>query len=122
MRTLTADDHPAEDDNFPAKRMKSFIEQELRNADPPLIQQPPKHPAATNHPVLPLRSKRLAAQSLSSVSASQRGEVLIMKHMGMAKRLSTPSTLAKKAYKELFDAWLSASNVEARKNSSRLGD
>jgi hypothetical protein len=42
--------------------------------------------------------------------------------MGMAKRLSTLSTLAKKAYKELFDAWSSASNVEARKNSSRLGD
>jgi hypothetical protein len=69
MRTLTADDHPAEDDNFPAKRMKSFIEQELRNADPPLIQQPPKHPAATNHPVLPLRSKRLRCQHPSEVKS-----------------------------------------------------
>jgi hypothetical protein len=36
-------------------------------------------------PVLPLRSKRLAAQSLSRVRASKRGEVLIMQRIGYTK-------------------------------------
>jgi hypothetical protein len=44
--------------------------------------------------------------------------------MGMTKGFSTPSTLAKKAYEELFDTRLSASNIEALRElfpACRLG-
>ena len=69
--------HQAVDnDAFAKRRLDSFINNVTRKRDYPLIREPPKQPPAK--PVLPWRSMRLAAQSLSRVPASKRGEVLIM--------------------------------------------
>jgi hypothetical protein len=71
------DTHQTVDNDGSAKRrLDSFINKVTRKRDSPLIREPPKQPPAK--PVLPWRNKRLAAQSLSRVHVSKRGEVLIM--------------------------------------------
>jgi hypothetical protein len=74
---FTAGGHPpSEVSNDTAKRrLNNFINEVTRKRDS-LIREPPKQPPAK--PVLPRRSRRLAAQSLSRVPAFKRGEVLIM--------------------------------------------
>ena len=67
-------------DSSAARRLKSFTRCVLKKVDSPLIREPSKQSPAK--PVLPLRSRRLAAQSLSRVPAFKRGEVLIMQRMG----------------------------------------
>ena len=80
----------------------------LKKRDSLLIRDPPKQPPAK--PVLPLWSRRLAAQSLSRVPASKRGDVLIMQRMCYTK---DPSTSELEAFNKLFDVNLAASNAEA---------
>ena len=53
--------------------------------------------------MLLLRSRRLAVQSLSRVSASKRGEVLIMQRMGYTKGLSASSASELEAFDKIFD-------------------
>jgi hypothetical protein len=54
-----------------------------------------------------------AAQSLSRVLASKRGEVLIMQRMGYTEGLSVPSALELKTFDRLFDGNRTASEAEA---------
>ena len=69
--------HQAVDNDDSAKRrLDSFIINVTHKRDSPLIREPPKQPPAK--PILPWRSRWLAAQSLSRVPASKRGEVLII--------------------------------------------
>ena len=63
------------DDSFKCL-LNNFTKAVVRKRFFSLIRGPPKPPPAKG--VLPLRSKRLAAQSLSRVPASKRGEILIM--------------------------------------------
>jgi hypothetical protein len=88
----------------------------------PLIRESPEQPPAKS--VLPLRSRRLAAQSLSRVPTYRRGEVLIMQRMGYIKGPSVPSASELEAFDNIFNGNLTASNVEAlfpdgEKGSSR---
>ena len=62
------------DDSFKCL-LNNFTKAVVRKKASPLICEPPKPPLAKT--VLPLRSKRLAAQSLPQVPASKRGEILI---------------------------------------------
>ena len=55
----------------------------------------------------------MAAQPLSRVPASKRGEVLIMQRMGFTKGPSAPSVLELEAYEKLFGGDLTASEAEA---------
>ena len=98
-------------DDSAKRRLDSFINNVTRKRDSPLIREPPKQPPAK--PVLPWQSRRLAAQSLSRVPASKRGEVLIMQRMGYTRHLSAPSASELEAFDTLFDDNLTASEVEA---------
>jgi len=104
--------HQAVDNDDSAKRrLDGFINNVTCKRDSPLIHEPPKQPPAK--PVLPWRSMRLAAQSLSRVPASKRGEVLIMQRMGYTRHLSAPSALELEAFDRLFDGNLTVSKAEA---------
>ena len=59
------------------------------------------------------RSRQLAAQPLSRVPASKRGEVLIMQRMGFTKGPSTSSTSELAAYDKLFSGDLTTSEADA---------
>ena len=94
--------HQAVDNDDSAKRrLDGFINNVTCKRDSPLIHEPPKQPPAK--PVLPWRSMRLAAQSLSRVPASKRGKVLIMQRMGHTKGLSAPSVSKLEVFDKLFD-------------------
>jgi hypothetical protein len=104
--------HLAVDNNGSTKhRLDSFINEVTRKRDYPLIREPPKQPPAK--PVLPWRSRQLAAWGLSRVPASKRGEGLIMQRMGYTKGPSAPSTSELEAFDKLFDGNLTAYNAEA---------
>jgi hypothetical protein len=106
------DTHEAMNNDGSAKhRLDSFINKVTCRRDSPLIRELPKQPLAK--PVLPWRSKRLAAQSLSRVLASKRGKVLIIQRMDYAKGPSAPSASELEAFDKLFDSNLIASNAEA---------
>ena len=55
----------------------------------------------------------MAAQSLSRVPASKRGEVLIMQRMCYTKDLSAPSASELEIFDRVFDGNLIASEAEA---------
>ena len=59
------------------------------------------------------RSKRIAAQALSRVQASKRGEVLVMKQMGYLDGQTRPSITSKDAYDSIFVDQLNPSHAEA---------
>ena len=109
----TQDRHLAHDDgdSSVARRLRSFTKRILQKVASPLLPRPPAQPTSSTS-VLLLRSKRLAAQGLSRVPASKRGEVLIMPHMALTIGFSSPSTSGKKIYEDLFETEPSASNVE----------
>ena len=122
MVDLTVDDgspssppgvtHQVVDNDGSAKRrLDSFINNITCKRDSPLIREPPKQPPAK--PVLSWRSRRLAAQSLSRVPASKRGEVLIMQRMSYIKGPSAPSASELEAFDKLFDSNMTASNAKA---------
>jgi len=98
--------HQAVDNDDSAKRrLDSFINNITRKRDSPLIREPPKQPPTK--PVLPWRSRRLAAQSLSWVPASKRGEMLIMQRMGYIRDPSAPSASEFEAFDGLLTTtWL----------------
>jgi hypothetical protein len=98
-------------DSSTARRLKSLTRRMLKKVDSPLIRKPPKQPPAK--PVLPLRSRRLAAQSLSRVPASNRGKMLILQCMGYTKGPSVPSASKLKAFDKIFDGNLTESNIKA---------
>jgi len=62
---------------------------------------------------LPTRSRRIAAQALSHVPASKRGEVLVIKRMGYLNGQARPSTASKDAYNSIFVDQLNPSHAEA---------
>jgi hypothetical protein len=98
------------DDSF-KRRLDNFTKKVVRKRDSPLIRQLPKQPPAKA--VLPWRSKRLVAQSLSRVPVSKRGEVLIMQLMGYTKSPSAPFTSKLETFYRIFDGNLTVSNAEA---------
>ena len=110
--TLPGDTHQTVDDDASFKRrLNNFTKTVVCTRDSPLIREPPKQPPAK--PVLPWRSRWLAAQSLSRVYASKRGEVLIMQRLAYIRGPSAPSTSEVEAFDKLFDGNLTASEAEA---------
>ena len=88
----------------------NFTKVVVRKRAFPLICVSPKLPPAKV--VLSLWSKHLAAQSLSRVPASKRGNILIMQRMGLVTGLSTPNASMIKTYDALYEANPTTSNVE----------
>ena len=58
---------------------------------------------------LPIRSRRIAAESLSHIPTSKRGEVLLMKRMGIAPLATPVSSASKGAYDTIFTGNLTSS-------------
>ena len=76
-----------------------------------MIACPPRQKAVTKRPLI--RSRRIAAQPLSHVPTSKRGEVLLMKRMGIAPLAAPVSSASKGAYDAIFPGNLISSQVEA---------
>lgn len=64
---------------------------------------------------MPLRSKHIAAQALSRVPASKRGEILVMKRLGMIDNQSGPTESAQRDYNSMFVDKLNPSHEDAFK-------
>ena len=83
-----------------ANRLELFVNKVTSKIASPLIREPPKQPHA-KVVLPPRRSKRQAAQSLSRVPASKRGEILVMQRLGLVTVGATPNTSTVKAYEDL---------------------
>ena len=77
-----------------------------------MIASPPRQKAVTKRP-LPIRSRRIAAQPLSHVPTSKRGEVLLMQRMGIVPPPTLVFFTSKGAYDAIFAGNLMWSQVEA---------
>ena len=77
-----------------------------------MIAGTPRQKAVTKRP-LPIRSRRIAAQPLSHVPTSKRGEVLLMQRMGIAPLAALVFFSSKGAYDAIFIGNLTLSQVEA---------
>jgi hypothetical protein len=85
-------------------RLKRFIEQVTKARKLSLLELPGddvEH-GGRAPPVLPKRSKRIAAQSLSHILTSKRGEHLVLKRLGLTSGMPSPSTSAMNAYEEIY--------------------
>ena len=81
-----------------AKRLKRFTDRILHKAPSSLLPQP----TVEAQPKLPTCSRRIAAQVLSRVPASKRGEVLMMKRMGFLDGQTRLSTATVDGYNSSF--------------------
>jgi hypothetical protein len=68
----------------------------------PLIKSPPKQKPLQRKPPLPIRSSCIAAQKLDHIPASKRGEVLLMKKMGVAPPAAPPFSVAKTILQDIL--------------------
>jgi hypothetical protein len=99
LRTLSVDIHQTVDNDASAKgRIDNFINKVTCKRASPLIRELPKELPAKA--VLPQRNKHQAAQSLSRMRASKRGEILVMQRLDLIAGSSTPSSSATKAYED----------------------
>ena len=95
-----------------AKRLSRFIEEVQVMRQPLLISSPPKQKPAPKRTTLPIRSRRIAAQRMDHIPTSKRGEVLLMKKMGIMAPSEPISSAAKRSYDSYFQGTLSEANVE----------
>ena len=93
--------------------MSRFIEEVQVMRQPPLINSPPKQKPAPKRTTLPIRSIRIAAQQMDHIPGSKRGEVLLMKKMGILAPSAPISSADKRSYDSYFQGTLSKANIEA---------
>jgi hypothetical protein len=94
------------------RRFKTFADKITKPRPPPLLPLPVEDTTygRFTSPYLPSRSRRIAAQSISHIPASKRGEYLIMKRMGLISGAQHPSASDVQAFEEMIS---SDSNEEA---------
>ena len=80
---------------------------------PPLINSPPKQKLAPKRTTLPIWSRRIAAQQMDHISASKRGEVLLMKWIGILAPSAPIFSTDKRSYDSYFQVTLSEASIEA---------
>lgn len=88
-------------------RLRRFASKVLKKATSPLL--PTK--VFDSSAKMPLRSRRIAAQPLSKVPVAKRGEILIMKRLGLAPAQNGESS--KHDFEALFEGSDRESHVEA---------
>ena len=118
---------PAENSASAECRLKRFVDKIKKPRTPALLQLPsPEQPEATPWPKIPTRSRRIAAQSLSHIPASKRGEFLVRKQLEHTKGQAELASMAKifgdypehmQALRELFPP---EGDVGARKRRRQL--
>jgi hypothetical protein len=87
------------------RRLKRFTERVNKAMQPPLLELPRDDMTHGGRapPTLPQRRKWIAAQSLTHIPASKRGEHLVLKHIGLTSGMSSQSTSAMmKVYEEIW--------------------
>ena len=77
--------------NEAARRLACFADEVIQNTRSPLLNTPPAQQAPTKKRAMPLRSSRIASQQLAHVPTSKRGEVLLMRKMGILQNTAPPS-------------------------------
>lgn len=95
-----------------ARRLRKFTDEVERQRTPPLITLPPKQKLAVKTSMPPLRSRRIVAQQWGHIPTAKRGEVLIMKRMGILPPQAPPTAAARRSYDALFHSNL-LEDVEA---------
>jgi len=78
----------------------------------PILKEPPKRRELARKPPVPIRSRRIAAQQLDHVPASKRGEILLMRKLGVLPANAAPSSASRRSFDKLFTD-LSNSDAEA---------
>lgn len=96
-----------------ARRLSKFTNDVKLKLQSPLIKSPPKQKPPVQRQLLPLRSSRIAAQKMDHIPASKRGEVLLMRRMGVMPPAAPPSSAAKHSNKAYFQGPLAPDQVEA---------
>jgi hypothetical protein len=96
-----------------ARRLDAFAETVQVKRASPIITEPLRQRPTLKKPSVPLRSSRIAAQQMSHIPASKRGEVLLMKKMGVQLPHGPVSSAAKRSYQSIFKGNLSSSQIEA---------
>lgn len=96
-----------------AYRLAKYTQEVKSMVQSPLIKSPPKQMPLQRKPPLPIRSSCIAAQKLDHIPASKRGEVLLMKKMGVAPPAAPPFSVAKRSYKTYFKGPLDSNQVAA---------
>lgn len=93
-----------------SSKLRRFTACIFRKAASPLLPAPAEEAPKVH---LHTRSRRIAAQPLSKVPASKRGEILIMKCLGLHQDPPHQTTAAKEVYNSIFIDQLSSSHAEA---------
>jgi hypothetical protein len=93
-------------------RLARFIEEVHLKWRLPLIVSPPRQKATTKRP-LPTGSRRIAAQPLAHIPTSKRGEVLLIKRMGILSQVTPTSSVSQRPYDVIFTGNLMLNQVAA---------
>jgi hypothetical protein len=111
---------PADLGGAPAQEcaLRSFIDS-IQATPRPLLGAPPLVAPATivvtgrGQPILPPRSRRIAAQQLAGVPVYKRGEVLLMRKFGILKDGAPVTAVAKDLYDSLYRSELKLEHINA---------
>jgi len=95
-----------------ARRLERFTAKVQLKRPSPILKEPPKQRELTRKPPVPIQSRRTAAQQLDHVSASKRGEILLMRKLGVLPANAAPSSASRRSFDKLFTD-LSNSDAEA---------
>lgn len=68
----------------------------------PILKEPPKPKEFPRKPLVPVRSRRIAAQQLDHVPTSKRGEVLLMRRLGTLPANGQPTSASRRHFDKLF--------------------
>lgn len=94
-------------------RLKRFTERILRKVASPLLPTVPTVTHEQPSAKLPIWSRRIAAQPLSRVPTSKRGEILVIKRLGFLQEQARPTPTGTDAYNSTFVDRLNPSHEEA---------
>jgi hypothetical protein len=104
-QTATATPTPQE----AARRLAQFkVDVQLKRRSP-ILSSPPRHKAPVKRSHIPTRSTRIAAQPLEHIPASKRGEVLLLKRMGVPPPPAPITPASQRAYDAIFSGNLTES-------------
>lgn len=113
MPTSTPTSEPTPTPQEAARRLANFTAEVQRKHQSSLIKATPKQKEQPNKPIIPMRSRRIAAQQMDHISASKQGEALLVKKMGVLPAVAAPSAASRRTFNALFEAKLSVTEVEA---------
>lgn len=85
-----------------SRRLQMFTRKVQRKRPLPIIKVPPKQKEFVRKPPVLLRSRRIAAQQLDNIPTSKKGEVLLMRRLGVLPSNAAPSSATRRSFDTLF--------------------